>query len=406
MNYSFTVSGKNKQYCLIEYVIIAMECLKENSLYTCKRKLRMHEIIDSLFRYKIPMFFFRILQKKRSSNELEKPIRNIAFLRPGRLGDLLVATPLFHALKSEKPEIAITVICSQYNSILIKHSTDVDTVKVVNFHSIRAMIGLYKWICRNQIDVTIDLTPGFSRTSTLLSYFLRMSNKRTAGMHKGEVARFFDINTEVYGLHIIERNRILLETVLQYQFKSTDFHPLLYSTDKHVSGAAEFTNQIGSNRLIIGINLSAGRKERQWEFDNYMKLASLIRQHYCESVEVILFAHGLQRQWAEEIGRSVGFLVAPSTDILTTAEILRSCKLLFTPDTAFLHLASAVRVPVVGIYHTAGENLIRWRAYGVLTRELVSCHAEDVNEISAESAFTEIKDMINTLEKKLFEEHL
>lgn len=382
-----------------------MACSKENRLHTRKRKLRMHEIIDSVFRYKIPMIFFRILQKKRSSKELKKPIRHIAFLRPGRLGDMLVATPLFHALKSEKPEIEITVICSQYNSILIKYSPDVDAVKVVNFHSIPAMIRLYKWICRNQIDVTVDLTPGFSRTSTLLSYFLQMSNKRTAGMHKGEVAGFFDINTEVYGLHIIERNRILLETVLQYQFKGTDFHPLLYSTEKHIRGAAEFTNKIGSDQLVIGINLSAGRKERQWTFDNYMKLASLIRQHYCESVEVILFSHGLQRQWAEEISRKEGFLVAPSTDILTTAEILRSCKLLFTPDTAFLHLASAVKVPVVGIYHTEGENLIRWRAYGVLTRELISCHAEDVNEISAESAFAEIKEMINILEKKPFKEH-
>lgn len=358
----------------------------------------MSEFFDKIFRYKIPMFFFSILQKKGVIGP-NKPIRSIAFLRPGRLGDLLVATPLFRALKSELPEIKITVICSQYNSILVKYSPDVDNVKVVNFHSILAMTGLFKWICRNKIDITIDLTPGFSRTSTLLSYFLRMSNIMTAGMHKGEVSRYFDINTDVYGLHIIERNRILLETVLQHKFKGEDFRPLIYSTPKHISAAAEFTKQIDTHRAVIGINLSAGKKERQWTIDNYFKLASLIRQHYCESVNVILFAHGIQRKWAEEIAGKTGFLIAPSTDILTTAEILRSCMLLFTPDTAFLHLASAVKVPVVGIYHTEGENLIRWRAYGVLARELVSCHTEDVNEISADSAFIEIKDMINLLEK-------
>ncbi|HEX2959619.1 MAG TPA: hypothetical protein VHO70_22475, partial [Chitinispirillaceae bacterium] len=65
---------------------------------------------------------------------------------------------------------------------------------------------------------------------------------------------------------------------------------------------------------------------------------------------------------------------------------------------AFLHLASAVKIPVVALYCTAGENLIRWRAYDVLNRELIASQSEDVNEISAEGAFEEIKNIIETLD--------
>lgn len=247
--------------------------------------------------------------------------------------------------------------------------------------------------------MVVDLTPGISRTSTMLSCFLGKAGTRTAGMHKGEFSRFFDINTDPQGMHIIDRNRILLETVLQYQFKTTGFNPLIYSTKEQVAAAADFIRGVGKDEFIIGINLSAGRKERQWAYENYLSLSLMILKYLGESVKVILFSHGEQKLWAEQIARQTGFHIAPSTDILTTAEILRFCELLFTPDTAFLHLASAVKVPVVALYCTAGENLIRWRAYGVKARELVASQALNVNEITVQEVFKEINDMLETGKK-------
>ena len=309
---------------------------------------------------------------------------------------MLVATPLFHALKKELPQITITVVCSPYNHVIVKNTPDADNVKVVNFHSLRSLSDLLKWIRLNMVDMVVDLTPGISRTSTMLSCFLGKAGTRTAGMHKGEFSRFFDINTDPQGMHIIDRNRILLETVLQYQFKTTGFNPLIYSTKEQVAAAADFIRGVGKDEFIIGINLSAGRKERQWAYENYLSLSLMILKYLGESVKVILFSHGEQKLWAEQIARQTGFHIAPSTDILTTAEILRFCELLFTPDTAFLHLASAVKVPVVALYCTAGENLIRWRAYGVKARELVASQALNVNEITVQEVFKEINDMLET----------
>jgi len=310
-----------------------------------------------------------------------------------------VATPLFRALKTELPQINITVVCSPYNYAIVKNTPDADTVKVVNFHSLRSLSALLKWIRTNHVDMVVDLTPGISRTSTILSCLLGMAGIRTAGMHKADFSRFFDINTDPQGMHIIDRNRVLLETVLQYRFKTTDFHPLIYSTEEQVATATDFIRGVGKDEFIIGINLSAGKIERQWKYENYLRLSLMIQEHFVRSVKVILFSHGEQRQWAEQIARQTGFHIAPSTDILTTAEILRYCKLLFTPDTAFLHLASAVKIPVVAIYCTAGENLVRWRAYGVKARELVASQSLDVNEISVQEVFKEINDILETGKK-------
>lgn len=359
----------------------------------------MKQQIEKLFRCKIPGLFISLFFRKRATLVNIGLPRHIVFLRPGKLGDMLVATPLFHALKTELPQITITVVCSPYNHVIVKNSRDVDNVKVVNFHSLRSLSALLKWIRTNQVDMVVDLTPGISRTSTMLSCFLGMAGIRTAGMHKGEFTRFFDINIDPQGMHIIDRNRVLLETVLQYQFKTADFHPLVYSTEEQVAKATDFIRGIGKDEFIMGINLSAGKKERQWTYENYLRLSLMIKEHFGQSVKVILFSHREQKQWAEQIARQTTFNVAPSTDILTTAEILRFCGLLFTPDTAFLHLASAVKIPVVAIYCIAGENLIRWRTYGVKARELVASQKEDVNEISAQEVFNEINAMLEA-EKK------
>ncbi len=359
----------------------------------------MKQQIEKLFRCKIPGLFISLFFRKRTAQAYTGFLRHIVFLRPGKLGDMLVATPLFRALKTELPQISITVVCSPYNHVIVKNTRDADNVKVVNFHSLRSLSALLKWIRTNQVDMVVDLTPGISRTSTMLSCLLGMAGIRTAGMHKGEFSRFFDINTDPQGLHIIDRNRILLETVLQYQFKTTDFHPLIYSTEEQVAAATDFIREVGKDEFIVGINLSAGRKERQWAYENYLRLSLMIQKHFGQYIKVILFSHGEQKQWAEQIARQTSFHIAPSTDILTTAEILRFCGLLFTPDTAFLHLASAVKIPVVALYCIAGENLIRWRTYGVKARELVAFQRGDVNEISAQDAFNEINAMLETLKK-------
>lgn len=357
---------------------------------------KMKQQIETLFRCKIPGLFLTLFFRKRSASAYIGFPRHIVFLRPGKLGDMLVATPLFHALKTELPQITITVACSPYNHVIVKNTGDADNIKVVNFHSLRSLLALLKWIRSNRVDLVVDLTPGISRTSTMLSCFLGMASIRTAGMHKGEFSRFFDINTDPQGMHIIDRNRVLLETVLPYQFKTVDFHPLIYSTEEQVAEATDFIRGVGKDEYILGINLSAGKKERQWEYENYLGLSLKILKYFGKSVKVILFSHGEQKHWAEQIARQTGFHIAPSTDILTTAEVLRFCELLFTPDTAFLHLASAVKVPVVALYCTAGENLVRWRTYGVKARELVASQTLDVNEISAQEAFNEIIDILET----------
>jgi heptosyltransferase III len=63
--------------------------------------------------------------------------------------------------------------------------------------------------------------------------------------------------------------------------------------------------------------------------------------------------------------------VPQNPDILEVAAILERMQMLISPDTAMVHLASALKVPVVGLYYNI-EKEVLWRPFGVPYRTIVA----------------------------------
>lgn len=323
--------------------------------------------------------------------------QKIVFIRPGLLGDLIVATPFFSQLKKMFPSIHISVVCSPYNRIIIKHNPFIDEIKVVNFHSLFAVLGLIRWIKKQKFDWVIDLIPGVSRTSTLINRMVKTKKTRIAGMHKAHTAKFFDLATDYNGIHIIDRNRLLIESVMQCKFPesvSTEIHVL----PEHQKAAEQILVDIGKGRTVIGVNFSAGRIERQWDKKNYHDLLKSLHTKY-DNIFTILFSVGEQQAWAEEFSKKFKNTKAlTNVDFFTVAAVMKHLSLFFSPDTALIHIASGHKCPVVGLYCTDGENLVRWRAGGNNTKELVATKSHNVNEISSRDAFNAIVEILGSID--------
>ena len=343
-------------------------------------------ISKKLFRRTIPHLLYSLIPAYKRKSKVSNKCRSILFLRPGKLGDMIVATALFNALRKEFPEITIAVACSPYNHIIVSNSPDIDIIKPVQYHSLSGVLGLIRWIRKSEFDWVVDLTPGISRTSTLISIFSRSKKTFTAGLLKEQFASYFDLNVDPGRLHMIDIYRKLLQEVLQYQFK-TDFRPCVYIPAECETLAQQFLSTPGQ---LIGINLSAGVGCRQWNRENYDRLLSMLRNEF-DCSDILLFAIGERKAWAEDFHNKYGIRVAPSGGILTVAAMIKRLSLLFTPDTALVHFASAFNIPVITLFRAESVNIERWKGYGVFSKELVS---EDVNEISPETVLCAIKETV------------
>jgi ADP-heptose:LPS heptosyltransferase len=337
-------------------------------------------------------------------NKLETPIRKdclqapslkkVIFLRPGKLGDMIVASPLFKELKKHFPDMVISVAASPYNEIIIKENPYVTNCFKVNFHSLFSIICLVFKIRKEKYSWVIDLTPGISRTSSVICKLVKSKYTSTAGMHKGQSASKFTKTTDFSGIHILERNKKLIEEIFKIECSGI-IHPEVYFSDKHQENADAILNVVENRSDIIGVNCSAGEPERQWTKDKYNNLLELIKTKYPER-SIILFSVGEQYLWAMEFQKQFKKMYAcPQKDFLTIAAVIKKVGIFITPDTSLLHVAAGYKIPVVGLYCVDGENLVRWRAYETLSKELVARGSHDVNEIAPSEVFRAFEEIMN-----------
>lgn len=319
--------------------------------------------------------------------------RKVLFLRPGKLGDLIVATPFFRLIKTHEPSIHITVACSPQNSVIVQNNPFVDEIRVVNFHSFMDVIRLILWIRKQHFSHLIDLIPGFSRTSSQIARFVRSKVTTIAGMHKHKGRHYFDIITNAEGTHIIERNRVLIETALGYKFTS-DLQTELFPLEKHLENVASLLANSDPQLQLVGINCSAGEIERQWAKEKYIEVIRRLLQSY-QNITLVLFAVGEQVAWVREIFSSASrIVIVAGYDLHTVTAMISRLTLFITPDTSLIHIASGYKVPVVGLYCVDGENLVRWRAYNCISRELVACTTHNVNELTVDAVANAVDELL------------
>ena len=108
---------------------------------------------------------------------LETP--RILLIRPDHLGDLIMTTPVFHALKQKAPEAHISVLVGPWSREVIAHHPDIDSILTCPFpgfqraaqKALTPYILLFKeakQLQREHFDVAINLRPDFWWGAALL----------------------------------------------------------------------------------------------------------------------------------------------------------------------------------------------------------------------------------------------
>jgi len=355
------------------------DCHRKKSILRC-----MSKNTGFIFRWRaLPLLFRMFFPRPADAPVLQKPIRSVACLRPGKLGDMIVATPLFSALKNQGGITRLAVLCSATNEEIIRHHPCIDTIRVVNFHRISDVLKTVCWLRRQRFDAIMDLTPGFSRTNFLMSYYAGHGTLR-AGIEKELFADRYHIHVGGRESHLADRMLETGEVLTDTRFKRPSRFEI-YTAAGDKEAAAEFVSRHKAGGALIGINLSAGNEHRQWAYERFAALVSLLSSRAADTT-MALIAIGEEREWADRLAAAHSACVAvPQFPFLTVTELIGACSLLISPDTALIHAAAARKVPVVGLYTAHAENFARWGPYHEGCEVIQSSSTESVNGIAAET---------------------
>lgn len=350
-----------------------------------------------LFLRLILLFPFLILRKTGIPNT---EIKKILLLRHDRIGDMVLSTTVFKALRIKYPTATITVSASCKNKDIIKCDPNIDEIFIYN-----GLFSYLKFFKNKKIDLAIDLFYTYELKQAFL-IFLAFAKYRLGFENSGREV-FFNIKGPGMKkeIHMLEH---LLELMSSAGVKVDNSGPQLYLLQEEKAWAKNelLAQGIQPESLIIALHPGGFYPAQCWPQDKFAELAKEIIKSF--PVKLIFFHE--DKDALAGIKEKVGLekiYIYSGLGLREFMAILNECSLLVCNNTGVLHIACALKIPTVS---TMGPtDPILWRPYGqghmVIRHELAcspcclsSCSRHEcMDAITVNEMFSAVSEQIQKL---------
>jgi ADP-heptose:LPS heptosyltransferase len=305
----------------------------------------------------------------------------ILVVQIGRLGDVILLTPMLRALKQKFPQSEIHFLAGRRNAIMLKGNPHVSKVFTYDKNPYKIILLLLQ-LRREKYDLWIDPKDHYSRESSLLARFSNAKKKIGCNKKGGEI---FETHVEFPGemktLHMVERN------LLAIQFLKVNHHnirselPLLPESESFVGEflkenaeeknpsvlrTSPFLRETLKKKVVV--NISASTESRYWQQE---KWTELFKSDVFKNRQIFLTFAPEDLAKAEELLRETpGLTLFRSRSIWDVVSLVKAADVVITPDTAVVHIAAAFDKPIVALFPAQEWNFYKFRP--------LSTHAEEL----------------------------
>lgn len=327
-------------------------------------------------------------------------LRKVLFLRPEKIGDMVISFPVFDGLKRRFPHIKISIMGSPRNAAIINGDPRFDRIFMYTknaWHDLKEIEA----IRAEDYDCVVDMICDDSVTALYLSQFVAPGKPRI-GVGKVKFREYYDFNYD-HRLgntgHIVE-NTLKLLTAFDIDPDTVSGYAEPHVPEEAGERAEEFLAGVtGGNSAspIVGYNLSAGAPTRIWAEQKSLELLRRILDHHPGS-RIILVTVPADRDRARRIRDRLGervVLVPGGLSLIGASAVISRLSLLISPDTSLVHIARAFRVPVVGLYSRHQKNFLLWKPYDQEVGSVVSANDDNIFDITVDQVFDTFEKVLS-----------
>ncbi len=268
------------------------------------------------------------------------------------LGDVILTLPLVQILHRKFPEAEIDFVTTPRAAEILRGHRDIHSVIVYDKRKtqrgIRGMIAMSRLLKKTGYDLAI--VPHRSLRSAVVVYWSKIPERIAFSTNAGKWLFTKKVKYKKE-LHEVERNLEFLSALsIQYAEKEL---PSLYPSNEDVAAVDRyfFEEKIIRRKAVIGIAPGSVWNTKRWLPERFSQCC---RMFSGDGIEIVLIGGKEDRELCAEIKDAAGtgcvHSAAGKFSILQSAELLRRCDLLISNDSAPLHLAVAMRTPVVAIF--------------------------------------------------------
>lgn len=324
----------------------------------------------------------RFARHRSGSSNFSGLLRSVAILAQEKLGDCVLLTPLVRNLRQSFPDLEIHIIAfSRATANFFMNDPAVTAVHLAKKQPWR----YFREVLSRKFDLLFNTKDHpsiyFLLQSTLIRARFKVGHKNP--FHEGLYDRLIDME---FHSHMAIKNCALLP-LLGVVADTETCRPSL--------PAMPVSNEIRQrlSRLAdirpIGINISAGQPNRYWTEE---KWKTLLGSFPDERFVVLSAPDDVDEKQRLEKSCPNVITTPPTRNLYEASLIVSKLRLLVTPDTSMVHVASGAGIPVVGLYREAPQDISRFGPYAI-PYEIVISSTGEVNGIKPENVADAVQQL-------------
>jgi heptosyltransferase II len=303
-------------------------------------------------------------------------IRKILFIRPDRLGDMVLSTPVLRAIKKGFPLARLTVLASQSNAPLLRYDPYVD--EVVIWAQRRKRVAPIQFLrqahrlAKEGYDVVIDPLPGNDLSTALIAY-ISGALLRIGFPGYGREVFFSRLAGFADGRHMVD---LILETARLLGVPPDRRLPHIHLLPTEGERADRWLRQqyLGT-RPLIGIHPGGYYPSQRWPAEYFARLAVVLKRDGVS--DIVLLGGADDRELVHMIFDRAGehLVLFQNDNLRESVALVSRLDLLVCNNSGPLHVAAALNVPTLSFMGPTEKH--RWMPLGrnhkVLRREDLDC---------------------------------
>ncbi|MDP4232259.1 MAG: glycosyltransferase family 9 protein [Bacteroidota bacterium] len=326
-------------------------------------------------------------------------VNRVLILRYDALGDAVLSSAVWHALKKYAPHIRIGVVGSRRNRTLLQADPAIDDVfvfsKALTWHVIPDLFRARraaKW------DMVLNISFHDKTRAAIYSRIVAPHAITVTAVwdHREKYERLYSIvGQRPANTPIVLQWLAILKDAFGLELTQEDTLPTIFA-DPGIerSFAPEIdaiTNRAGKKEYVI-INTDAAQSFREWGLPHALELSQEIRSRWPELhifwTSAPLHSGTVQSFLKSNQSEGIAYLLTPSVHHLLVA--IKGARVVLSPDTSVVHIAAAYRKPTVGLYVEHKEYPIR----GTISRMVFAPDHTTAASIPVEPGLTALGEVM------------
>jgi len=329
-------------------------------------------------------------------------VKSILLVMTTGIGDTLLSTPAVSTIRASFPDKIIGVLYHSRNRDLLIYNEDID-IFIEYPGKGKKVLRVVRELRKHKFDVAIvlhgndpDILP-LAYLSGAKHIIGNCNSKFNFLLSKGVPAKDLVRHTIE---HRLESAKVIGANQFVYAMK------LNIPYEQHLEAENFLKKHALLNCRLIGFVPVGSNYRNRWPCEYFSRLGDLLYE-YDRSLRILVFGGKSDHEIISEVADRMSIkpvCLNGSLSLIKTAAILNRCDVVISNDTGLLHMAIALKVPVIAIYGAASPRLTgpyKCSSWNVSLRKVDSdC---DIDEVCFNNSCGTVKCLRNILPRQVFD---